>query len=328
MKILVIGGTRFVGRTLVEEALEQGHEITLFNRGKTNPELFPQVEKILGDRDTDISMLQGRTWDICIDTCGYVPRVVRKSCKMLGNAVEMYVFISTINVYSDFSKPGITEESPRATIADETIEEVKGETYGPLKVLCENVVSETFLNRSAILRCGLIVGPHDPSDRFTYWPVRVQQGGEVLAPSPPHMQVQFIDARDLAQFALHLAGERRHGIFNTTGPAGRLSMEEFLDTCNELTGNKAQLVWVSEEFITGSEMDHLPVWTPEDWRGIFEANCSKAIDAGLGYRPLVQTINDTLDWHATRPSGYEMKVGLKPDKEKELLHTWRSGTRK
>ncbi len=328
MKILVIGGTRFVGRTLVEEALEQGHEITLFNRGKTNPELFPHVEKILGDRDTDISMLQGRTWDICIDTCGYVPRVVRKSCKMLGNAVEMYVFISTINVYSDFSKPGITEKSPLATIADETIEEVKGETYGPLKVLCENVVSETFPNRSAILRCGLIVGPHDPSDRFTYWPVRVQQGGEVLAPSPPHMQVQFIDARDLAQFALHLAGERRHGIFNTTGPAGRLSMEEFLDTCNELTGNKAQLVWVSEEFITGSEMDHLPVWTPEDWRGIFEADCSKAIDAGLGYRPLEQTINDTLDWHATRPSGYEMKVGLKPDKEKELLHTWRSGTRK
>ncbi|MBE0432939.1 NAD-dependent epimerase/dehydratase family protein [candidate division WOR-3 bacterium] len=328
MKILIIGGTRFVGRTIVETAVRQGHEITLFNRGKSNPELFPEVEKITGDRDTDIALLGGRTWDIAVDTCGYAPRIVRKSCEMLGNAVDRYIFISTINVYADYSQPGIDEGSQLATIEDETVEEVTGKTYGPLKALCENVVNQVYPGRSIILRCGLIVGPYDPTDRFTYWPVRVQNGGEVLAPSPPHMQVQFIDARDLADFILHLAENRGAGTFNTTGPAGKLSLEGALRICNAQTGNKASLTWVSEEFITSKEMDHIPVWTPKDWRGIFEVHCSKAISAGLKFRQLKETINDTLAWHATRPAGYELKVGLKPDKEKELLKIWHESIKK
>ena len=191
-----------------------------------------------------------------------------------------------------------------------------------MKVLCENVVNETYCDRATVLRCGLIVGPYDPTDRFTYWPVRIQQGGEVLAPSPPRMQVQFIDASDLAHFILLLAEKRIGGTFNTTGPAERMSMQEFLETCSDVTGNKASLTWVSEEFITSNDAGHIPVWTPDEWRGIFQADCTKAIRAGLTFRPLEQTIEKTLNWHATRPSDYELRVGLKPDKEMELLKKW------
>jgi len=328
MKILVIGGTRFVGRTLVETAIIQGHELTLFNRGKSNPDLFPDLERITGDRDTDLAPLQGRKWDIVVDTCGYVPRIVKKSAEMLKDSVDRYIFISTINVYADYSRPGIDEDSPLGTMKDETVEDVTGETYGPLKVLCENAVKQLYPERFILLRCGLIVGPYDPTDRFTYWPVRVQKGGEVLAPSPPHMQVQFIDVRDLAYFILNLAKNRASGAFNTTGPAEELNMWEFLDTCNTQTGNKTSLTWVSEEFITNNEMDHIPMWTPKDWRGIFEVNCSKAISAGLKFRPLEETITDTIAWHATRPVDYELKVGLKPDKELELLKKWRNSLKK
>jgi len=328
MKILVIGGTRFLGRTLVETALKQGHELTLFNRGQTNPELFADVERLKGDRHGDLNALKGRKWDVVVDTCGYVPRIVRKSVDLLTDSVELYVFISTISVYADFSKSGINEESPLARMKDESIEEVTNESYGPLKVLCENIVKNVYAKRSTILRCGLVVGPYDPTDRFTYWPVRIMQGGEVLAPSPPHMQVQFIDATDLAHFILHVSNKRISGIFNTTGPAQKLTMQEFLSTCNTVTGNRAALTWVSEEFITSNEVDHMPVWTPKDWRGIFEANCTKAIDAGLLFTPIEQTIRATLEWHATRPPDYELKVGLKPDKERELLKKWRAASKK
>jgi len=322
MKILVIGGTRFLGRTLVEMALKQGHELTLFNRGKTNPELFHEIEKLIGDRDGDLTPLKGRTWDIVVDTCGYVPRIVAKSAELLAGSVELYVFISTINVYADYSKPGLNEDSPLATIANESVEEVTGETYGPLKVLCERTVRKSFPKDSLIPRCGLIVGPHDPTDRFTYWPVRIKKGGEVFAPSPPHMQVQFIDVRDLVNFLLLLAENRISGIFNTTGPADKLTMEDFLAKCSAEFGNQASLTWVSEEFITSNDVGHIPMWTPENWRGIFQADCSKAINVGLSFRPLTETINDTLAWHATRPSDYDLKVGLKPGKEKELLKKW------
>jgi 2'-hydroxyisoflavone reductase len=328
MKMLVIGGTRFLGRTLVETAVKQGHELILFNRGQTNPELFPDVERLKGDRDGDLAVLKDRNWDVVVDTCGYVPRIVKKSADLLVDSTEQYIFISSISVYSDFSKPGLDEKSPLGKLKDETVEQVTNETYGPLKVLCENVVEETYPGRSAILRCGLIVGPYDPTDRFTYWPVRIRQGGEVLAPSPPHMQVQFIDATDLAHFILLLAKKRISGKFNTTGPAEKITMQEFLDTCNSTAGNKASLTWVSEEFITSKDVDHIPVWTPKEWRGIFQANCTKAIHAGLSFRPLEQTIETTLNWHTTRPSDYELKVGLKRDKEKELLEKWRITSQK
>lgn len=317
-----------MGRTLVENATKQGHDLTLFNRGKSNPDLFPDVERIAGDRDNDLELLKGRKWDIVVDTCGYVPRVVRKSAEMLKDAVDRYVFISTLNVYADFSKPGTDEESPLGKIKDETVEEVTGETYGPLKVLCENVIRQVYPDSSILLRCGLIVGPYDPTDRFTYWPVRVQRGGEILCPSPPDMQVQFIDARDLADFILHLSEKRGCGAYNTTGPADKFSMQEFLGICSTQTDSKASMTWVSEGFITSNEVGHIPMWTPTDWRGIFEVNCIKAMGAGLKFRKSTETITDTLSWHATRPVDYEMKVGLKPDKEKELLAKWHGGIKK
>jgi 2'-hydroxyisoflavone reductase len=328
MKILVIGGTRFLGRTFVQTSIKSGHELTLFNRGKSNPDLFPDLEKITGDRDIDIALLQGRKWDIVVDTCGYVPRIVKKSAELLKDSVEKYIFISTINVYADYTKPGIDERSPLGKIEDETVEEITGETYGPLKVLCENAVRQFYPQSSIILRCGLIVGPYDPTDRFTYWPVRMQRGGDVLVPSPADMQVQFIDVRDLALFTLELAKSQVSGAFNTTGPVEKLNMQEFLDACKAQTDSKTSLTWVSEEFITNSDVDHIPMWTPKDWRGIFEVDCSKAINAGLKFRPIEDTIKDTLMWHATRPADYELKVGLKPEKEIELLRRWYDSIKK
>jgi 2'-hydroxyisoflavone reductase len=178
------------------------------------------------------------------------------------------------------------------------------------------------------LRCGLIVGPYDPTDRFTYWPLHIQHGGEILVPSPPQRQVQFIDASDLAHFILLLATKQTAGIFNTTGPAQKLTMQDFLSECITATGSQVSLTWVSEEFVTSNDIGHIPMWTPKDWQGIFEVNCSKAIDAGLSFKELKHTIKATLDWHATRASDYELKVGLKPDEESKLLGKWHNDQNK
>ena len=321
MKILVLGGTKFVGRILVETALANRHEITLFNRNKTNPKLFSDIEHLQGDRNSDLTPLHGRKWDVVIDTCGYVPRIVRKSAEMLAASVDHYILISTISVYADFSKPGIDENSPLATIDDESVENVTNETYGPLKVLCEKAAAQTMPHRVLVLRPGLIVGPHDPSDRFTYWLIRMSQGGEVLAPSPPQQQIQFIDVRDLADFILQMAVKKQSGIFNTTGPAYTLTMEEFLQECMRITKATPGLTWVSEKFVLEYEMD-LPVWVPSGWHGINKVNCQKAISAGLTFRPFAETIRDTLAWHSTRPQKYELKTGLRSKQEKEFLKTW------
>jgi 2'-hydroxyisoflavone reductase len=321
MKMLVLGGTRFLGRTLVEAALARGHDITLFNRGTTNPDLFREVEHLKGDRDGDLNPLRGRTWDVVVDTCGYVPRIVKKSAELLGSSVEHYTFISSINAYGDLSKPGIDESSPVATLDDPTVEEVTGATYGPLKVLCEQEAERAIPHRVLVLRCGLIVGRYDPSDRFTYWPVRISEGGEVLAPGPPERQIQFIDVRDLVEFVLHMAKERVGGMFNTTGPAHRLTMRDFLEECNEVSGGRARLTWVSERFITESDVQ-IPVWVPEGWIGMFAVSCSKAVAAGLSFRPLAVTIREALAWHTTRPADYELRAGPDRGREQELLHVW------
>jgi len=196
MRTLIIGGTRFLGRHLVEAALDHRHEVTLFNRGKSNPDIFPQLETILGDREKDVNKLQDRIWDAVIDVAGYVPRIVRLSAEVLEPNVRRYVFISTISVYADFKKAGIDESYPVGKLEDETVEEITGETYGPLKVLCERAVQDIYGERALIVRPGLIVGPHDPTDRFTYWPVRVARGGDVLAPQKPEVATQIIDVRE------------------------------------------------------------------------------------------------------------------------------------
>jgi 2'-hydroxyisoflavone reductase len=196
VKLLILGGTRFLGRHLVDAALERNHQVTLFNRGKSNPDWYPEIETIIGDRDSDLEQLTERSWEAVLDTCGYIPRIVRASAQALSAAVTHYTFISSISVYADETIPNMDETALVGSIEDETVEEITGETYGPLKVLCEQEVQSAFPEGALIIRPGLIVGPHDPSDRFTYWPVRLARGGDVLAPGDPRMPVQIIDARD------------------------------------------------------------------------------------------------------------------------------------
>ncbi|WP_089717471.1 NAD-dependent epimerase/dehydratase family protein, partial [Candidatus Entotheonella palauensis] len=224
MQILMLGGTRFLGCHLVEAALNQGHEVTLFNRGQTHPGWFAQVERLQGDRDGDLSALEGRHWDAVIDTCGYVPRLVRASAELLAARVEHYTFISTASVYADPSRHGMDEESPVGTLEDERLEDVNGNTYGPLKVLCEQAAEAAMPGRVLTIRSGLIVGPFDPSDRFTYWPVRIAQGGEVLAPAGPGKRIELIDVRDLAEWIVRMAGARATGIYNASGAREALTM--------------------------------------------------------------------------------------------------------
>jgi 2'-hydroxyisoflavone reductase len=326
MDLLILGGTRFLGRHLVEAALRDDHRVTLFNRGLSGPDLFPEVETITGDRDGDLSALQGRRWDAVIDTCGYVPRVVRASAGLLADAADHYTFVSSISVYPDDIGPGADEDAPVQELEDHTVEEVTGETYGGLKALCERAAEEKMPSRVLNVRPGLISGPHDPTDRFTYWPRRVAAGGEVLAPDRPERQVQFIDVRDLAGWMIKMSAEQQTGTYNATGPAYELRMGKLLEEC-EAVGGEAQVIWVSEEFLeeTGVEpFTEMPLWVPREYAGMLEVDCGRAIAAGLTFRPVSQTIRDVLEWDSKRGEP-DLGAGLKPERERELLSAWRGG---
>lgn len=324
MKILVLGGTKFLGRHLVDAALAAAHEVTLFNRGKTNPTLFPNVETITGDRGQDIEKLSGREWDAVIDVAGYLPRIVRLSAEGLKGAVKRYVFISSISAYAGFSKVGINESDSVGKLEDESVEEITGETYGPLKALCEKLVQETYGDRALIIRPGLIVGPHDPTDRFTYWPMRVKRGGDMIVPDKPQTPIQVIDVRDLSEFIIKLIDENASGIYNATGPNYELKIGEFLDQCKLVTGSVAAFHWASREFLAEHKVEpwsDMPVWIPdtEEDVGFSRIDVSKAIDAGLKFRPLEETIRDTVAWAETRPQDHEWRAGLNPTREQNLL---------
>jgi 2'-hydroxyisoflavone reductase len=325
MKILIIGGTRFLGRHLVHSALARVHKVTLFNRGLTNPDLFPQVETILGDREKDLAELLGHEWDAVIDTCGYVPRIVHLSASALKGSVDRYVFISSISVYAGFSKIGIDETDPVGKMEDETVEEITDETYGPLKVLCERTVQDIFGDdRALIIRPGLIVGPYDPTDRFTYWPVRVARGGDVLAPEKPDAPIQIIDVRDLSDFIIKLIEENASGIFNVTGPEYELTMGAMLEICKQVSNSDANFKWAPVEFLSRHEVapwSDMPVWIPntEEDAGFSRIDISKAVNAGLKFRPLEETVRDTLEWANTRPSDREWRAGLSIEKEVKVL---------
>jgi 2'-hydroxyisoflavone reductase len=330
MEILVIGGTVFLGRTFVEIAFEQGHSLTLFNRGRSNPDLFPEVEKLMGDRDADLSILKGRKWDVVIDTCGYVPRAVQRSAEWFADTVDHYTFISTVSVYADQSLSHIDESAPVSILEDETIEEVTGETYGPLKALCEQAVMKAMPGRALIVRPGLIVGPYDVSDRFTYWVLRVSEGGEVLAPGPPIMPLEFIDVRDLAEWILRMVEIRQTGIYNAIGPGQSLTMEQFLNTCKLVSGSDARFTWVGGPFLIQNDVlpwSEMPMWLPAEspeFSGIFSIDGEKALKAGLVHQPVEETIRDTLAWARSRPDGYEMKAGISRQREMGLLSQWKS----
>ena len=272
MKILILGGTLFLGRYIVESALSKGHEITLFNRGKTNSRLFPEIEKLKGDRDSDLQILKNRKWDVVIDTCGYIPRIVEKSAEILAGNVKLYVFISTISVYKDFSKSGMTEESTLASLDDENNEILNNKTYGALKTHCEEKVIKHFPERNLIIRPGLIIGPHDYSDRFTYWPVRIQQSGEIIIPENTNYPNQFIDVRDLADFVIKSIGNSKIGIFNATGPKDRFSFQKLIDLCVPFAKKKVEFIKISEKFLEDNLHEKnvsLPLLEAKgEWKGI------------------------------------------------------------
>ena len=318
MDILILGGTNFLGPHLVAAALVHGHRLTLFNRGRHD--LFPMVENIRGDRNSDLALLQGRYWDAVIDTSGYTPHSVRLSTEALAHAVERYIFISTISVYADFSRPGMDESAPLATLTDASVEEVTDETYGGLKVLCEQAVEQALPGRALLVRPGFIVGPGDVTDRFTYWPYRVAQGGEMLLPGKPGQRLQFIDARDLAAWIMRMAEECQVGPYNATGPDYALTMGRLLEECQSVTGrDDLRPVWVDEKFLLLREV-YLPLWAPAEKAGAHAVDCGKALRAGLTFHPLADTIRDTLAWK----NGGELVAGLKPEQEKQLLQQWRT----
>jgi 2'-hydroxyisoflavone reductase len=330
MKLLILGGTVFLGRYLVESALERGHDVTLFNRGQHNPDLYPGVEKLRGDRNGDLAALHGRSWDAAIDTCGYVPRVVRASAELLADAVKHYTFISSISVYPQFKQPGIDERAAVGTLEDPTVEEVTDATYGPLKALCEEAAEQAMPGRVLNVRPGLIVGPHDPTDRFTYWLHRVALGGEVLAPGQPGRHIQVIDVRDLAGWIVRMVEAGQSGVYNATGPDYALTIGRLLDVSRDLSGSDARVSWVAEDFLAEQGVGpwiELPLWIPEsdpDAAGFSDVDCRKAIAAGLTFRDLTATIGDTLDWDAARPTDREWRAGLKREREAELLRAWHS----
>lgn len=325
MDLLIIGGTRFLGRAIVDAALAPGHTITLFNRGQSNPDLYPDLEHITGDRDGGLAALDGRSWDAVIDTCGYVPRVVAASARYLAPAVNHYTFISTISVYADPSEAGIDEMSEVGQLADPETEEITGETYGPLKVLCEQAATEAMHGRALIVRSGLIVGPHDPTDRFSYWPARVARGGTVLAPGAPDGPVQFIDVRDIAAWVVSATEQRLAGPYNVTGPNQPLTFGEMLTACRNVTGSGAEFTWVDESFLLEHGVEpfaDMPVWLPADSAGVLAVNTGKAQAAGLRSRPLAETIAATLDWLQTRPDDHVWRAGISAEREAELLAEW------
>lgn len=329
MRMLVIGGTQFAGRHFVEAALARGHDVTVFHRGTTGRGLFPGAEEILGDREGGLGLLGGREWDAAIDFPGYLPRVVRASVEALRGLTGRYLFVSTLSVYASFEREGMDERSALAEMPPGAPEEMTGATYGPLKVLCEREVEDAFGERALIVRPGYIVGPHDPTDRFTYWPVRLREAGEVLAPGDPEGPLQVIDARDLGAFMVRLLEDGAMGAYNATGPAQRLNWRTFLDTCNEVAGNGAHVTWVGEQFLIENGLAgsrELPIWAPSSVRGLHSVSIDRALGAGLRLRPLERTIADTLSWFATRAS-QPLAAGLSAQREQELLAAWHAHER-
>ncbi|MEX2274967.1 MAG: NAD-dependent epimerase/dehydratase family protein [Actinomycetota bacterium] len=328
MKLLVIGGTEFVGRAFVEAALAAGHEMTLFHRGRTNPGLFPEAEHVLGDRDGGLDVLEGRTWDAALDTCAYVPRLAGDAAQLLADAVDRYTFVSTCSVYPDEATPGVDEFAPLwdpAPFAD--TEDVTDESYGPLKVLCERAVLDACGERSTlIVRPGYIVGPHDSTDRFTSYLVRAARGGRFLAPGPPELLVQVIDVRDLGDWMLRCVEGGTIGVFNAVGPAP--SMAEVLDLSVSTSGRAAEPVWVDADFLLEQGADkELPMWHPRPAEsGVMRFDPAKALAAGLELRPIATTIQDTLAWRMPLLESSPVQAGLTPERERALLDAWASRT--
>jgi 2'-hydroxyisoflavone reductase len=328
MRLLVLGGRVFLGRHLVEAALRRGHRVTTFTRGRHGAELFPEAEALRGDREGDLSALRGRRWDAVIDTSGHSPGAVAASAALLSGAVGHYVFTSSVAAYEGFPEtPGLDETAPLRTRAD-GVDARTPETVGPLKALCEREVERALPGRALLVRAGLLAGPHDPTDRFTWWPLRVARGGEVLAPGGPALPVQFVDARDLAEWMLDATERGLRGAFNATGPARPLTLGGLLDACRAVPGGDARFTWAEESFLLAAGVRprmELPLWMPGA-PGASTVDARRAIAAGLAFRPLADTLRDTYAWAAARPPGAPLRAGHGPAREAALLAAWHART--
>ena len=358
MHILVLGGTVFLGRHIVDAALAGGHKVTLLNRGRSGAGFYPQCEQLVGDRDGDLSALNGRRFDAVIDTSGYLPGQVERSAGLLADTVERYVFVSSGSVYAEPVPHGADESAPLATLGAHPADELSGPAYGALKALCEQAAEARMPGRVLALRAGLIVGPHDKSERYTYWPRRMARGGEVLAPGPGSRPVQYIDARDLALWILHCLANGTAGTFNVAGPGEQHDFAAMLAACGQASRAPEQqtqsdqpepspsslpqpsVTWVDEEFLLDQEVGpwlELPLWLPAGSDGLMQMDCSRAIAAGLRCRPPAETAADTLAWDQSRTdergvtvsslSGATLQVGLRAEREAELLEAWHGRSR-
>ncbi|ASI78428.1 SDR family oxidoreductase [Bacillus pacificus] len=339
MKILILGGTRFLGRAFVEEALNRGHEVTLFNRG-TNQEIFPEVEQLIGDRNGDVSSLENRKWDVVVDTCGFSPHHIRNVGEVLKDNIEHYIFISSLSVYKDWIPHHIKEDyilQPEPTA--EQIKAVENgeispyEHYGALKVLCEKEAEKYWPGRVLHVRAGLLSGMFDYTDRLPYWIQRIAKGGKVLVPGRKDRPVQIVDIKDVANWGLNMAENNKVGTFNVTGPNYELTMEELLNTCKKVPNSDATFVWVDESFMNEHKVQpwtEMPLWLPETfslegepkpWKGGFSINIESAVKEGLTFRRLEDTIADVYVWMKGMDE-WELKAGISGKREKCLLEKW------
>ena len=342
LRILILGGTGFIGPHMVHEALRRGHEISLFNRGRTNRALFPDLELLVGDRNNQLDALRGRKWDAVVDNSGYVPRHVADSAQLLSSAVSHYIYVSSVSAYAamsgnltaadyhDVDMPNTEYDSPLVSMPDETVEEVTSETYGPLKVLCERAATEAMgEDRITILRPTWVAGPGDNSDRFTYWPVRVSRGGEMLVPGAPADRIQIVDVRDMANFVVDSLEQKITGIYNMVNPPGTYSIGQLMDDCQTVTAADVDMTWVDVPFIekhglhTGGE---LPIWAPVsgDTRSDAIVNGDRSFAKGMKTRPERETIRGILQWWPTLPEDRRnnMRAGMSAEREAEMLAAW------
>lgn len=326
LKVLVLGGTGISGPHLVRELGARGHQVTMFNRGKRNPGLFPNVETLLGDRNGPLDALKGRDWDVVVDNSGYFPRQVQASAQLLKGHAGHYIYVSSISAYADLTPPGIDENYSLAELKDPDATEITNDNYGGLKAACERIVEQTFSEHQTVVRPSYIVGPGDSSDRFTYWPVRVARGGEVLAPGTARDPIQFIDARDMAEFMRMCVERGISGRYNLCNPPGAVTMGDLLETSKRLSKSNATFVWASQAFLEQNqalESGEIPIWAPTSGKeaGAALVSSVRAVAQGLRFRELETTVKDTLAWHEQRPAEQKAKLraGLTPERETELL---------
>lgn len=340
LKIIVLGGTGLIGPPMVEYAIARGHEVTLFNRGKTNKHLFPGLEKLKGDRNDDLSAIEaevnkGRRWDAVIDNTASIPRWVTSSAGLLKDASDVYLYTSSASAYAEFSTPNADETAPLGTISTDeeakvaSTKDITGGNYGPLKARCEAEARKAFPDASIVVRPGLIVGPGDYSDRFTYWPVRIARGGEVLAPGTPDDPVQFIDCRDLGEWYVRLVEDRAFGTYNGVGPRSTMTVAEMLYGMRGTVDNQISFTWVTADFLAQHEVQpwmHMTVWVPpvDEYAGFSSSNIDRALKAGLTFRPLCDTTRDTVAYWNALPDDRraQPKAGLPGEREAAVLEAW------